>query len=170
MTADRNQLKLVEARFQVSIAAPSERVWAALTGELQQWWPADFYADQGATGIALDLRVGGHWTEHWGDRSPAEGGDGAIWGQVTKLKNGRLLEVESETGIDFGPGRNIIRFELEEEGRGTSLTCIAVGYGPGGSGAMDADGMEQGWRYLLADALKPWVEDGTRPERPYQVQ
>jgi hypothetical protein len=30
-------------------------------------------------------------------------------------------------------------------------------------------GLEHGWTWLLRDCLKPYLEDGTRPERPESV-
>lgn len=52
----------MEVRHQVRVAAPAEKVWAALVVPAR-WWNSDHSFSGSAANITIDARVGGCWCE-----------------------------------------------------------------------------------------------------------
>ncbi|MFK8002142.1 MAG: metalloregulator ArsR/SmtB family transcription factor [Polyangiales bacterium] len=134
---------------EITYAAPKEKVWAAITGDIAKWW--GFHIGPNDSDISLDGRVGGLFIERWGD------GEGELYGTVTHLRKGKKITLEGGMGLR-GPGVSKYSFELEDDDAGTKFTLNHYCHG-----TRDADTQEsfrEGWNELLTKNLKKWVEDG----------
>ena len=135
---------------EVTIEAPREAVWKALTGNIGQWW-AFRLTDESAE-MSLDARIGGIFMEHRGN------GEGAIWGTVIYLKKAEILRLSGPLGMIGRAVNSVYCYELEDRAGNTliKLTHSAFGdidpeHGPD---------HEKGWRTLLDTYLKGYLEDG----------
>jgi uncharacterized protein YndB with AHSA1/START domain len=63
--------RVVKIEAEVRLAAPPEKVFAALTTEIDAWWPFRFRPN---ARVVFEPRVGGRMYEDWGD------GQGALYG------------------------------------------------------------------------------------------
>lgn len=136
---------------EVTINAPREKVWQALTRSIGQWWPhRPHAADQSK--IALDVRVGGDFTETWGD------GEGAIWGTIVYLVKGKRLTLSGVLGMREHPVTSLYTYELEDQPSGTLVKLTHEVYGH-----IDEQWpatYDDGWKQVLGTFLKRFVEEG----------
>jgi uncharacterized protein YndB with AHSA1/START domain len=93
-------------RFERHLSHPVERVWAAITepAEMAGWWGD----------AKVDLRQGGAFVLAW--QNP---GGPTMRATITALDPPRLLETESDV-------HGTLRWELEPDGDGTSLTFTST--------------------------------------------
>lgn len=147
---------------EVQINADPERVWKALTEETSAWWHRDFYTGTTPRAFRIELELGGRVYEDWGD------GQGAVWWTVKALERNRLLTLSGEVDHNCGgPSSNICSFELVAQDGGTRLRLTETIFGVIGDAT--AQSLEDGWRLLLEECLKPWVEEGRLAPRPDSV-
>jgi DNA-binding transcriptional ArsR family regulator/uncharacterized protein YndB with AHSA1/START domain len=139
--------------LEVGIDAAPGRVYDALTGDIAAWWGAPYLCDaEQATAITLEATVGGRLFERWGDEG------GALWGIVTRVKQGTHLRIEGSMGLQ-DPVAAVVDFELEERDGGKTLLRMyhkAVG----DMSEETARGYQGGWQELLGERLKRFVEKG----------
>ena len=141
---------VIEAVHEVSIAAPRERVWRAITKEAGAWWHKDFYTGA-AVDFVIDARVGGCVYEDWGN------GQGQVWYTVTAAKENELLMLSGELFPNYGgPARMQNIWTLKDSGGVTTLRLQEFVFGR--IGPETKSSLEQGWKILLTDCLKPHVE------------
>ena len=134
---------------EVTIAAPKETVFAALTQGIGAWWSHSFVP--APERIELEPWVGGRFHEVWGD------GQGALYATVTRIRTPDLLYLNGTLGMG-GAVVGVIHFDLAETAGGTrlQLTHRAIG-------DIDAETVANytgGWTALLEGRLKPYVEGG----------
>ncbi len=114
--------------------------------------------------FTLEGRVGGRVFEDWGDD------EGALFGTVTAFEQNKLLQWAGDLSAEYGgPARSVTTFRLKP-GREAGATILSFADTP--YGMLDdsvLEGLEPGWRWLLGDCLRPFVEQGRRPERPASV-
>jgi len=147
-------LKTVNLRLEVSVAAPPKRVFAALTEHIGHWWGAPYLRDKDrATDFRLEARPGGRMVEVWG------ADEGAVWAEVTRIRPPEVLELTGRVGMT-GPAYSVVTFELAAKGKGTRVTLTHQGVGD--FDEETASGYEAGWNDLLSNRLKAYVESGTR--------
>ncbi len=139
--------------IEVTIDATPESVWTALTKDIGQWWPSDFYAGgtEGSRSFLLEAFPGGRMYESWSDT------EGLLWGTVQTVAIGRKLEI---SGLAFpqwgGPSLWLGSWDLEGKGGVTK-----VRFTESTIGRVDEAGLaekEKGWRYLYGDVLKKHCE------------
>ncbi|HMV31278.1 MAG TPA: metalloregulator ArsR/SmtB family transcription factor [Gemmatimonadales bacterium] len=159
------QFRALDIQLEVEVAAPPETVWRALTTQIGEWWPKQFYVGTIPKRFVLDGRVGGHVLEDWG------GGEGSLFGTITVFEENRVLQWAGDMSADFGgPARSVTTFRLKP-GTKAGATLVSFRDTPFGLLGDDAlKGLEHGWRWLLNDILKPYIEQGRRPERPTTVE
>lgn len=142
-----------ESVYEVTVRAARERVWTALTTEIGDWWPADFYTTDNPVGFVVEPDLGGRVYERWA------GGGGVLWGTVVVWLPGYrmtwALELYPET---TGPGRGYVTFELEERGADTLVRVSDAGVCIAAKDA--ATGQAAGWQRLIGGHLKPHAEAG----------
>ncbi len=160
MTHTKNDppaLTSVQVIQELRLDQPVDRVWSAITRDVASWWPDSFYVGEAPRRFVIEERVGGRVYEDHGDNQ------GVLWGQVVRLDRGRLLEWAGDLTAEFGgPARTMVRFELEvqdgddEDGSTTVLTLRDTTYGQLDEATETS--LAQGWKLLLEEHLKPWLE------------
>lgn len=154
------QFRTLDIQLEVEIAANPAVVWRSLTSGIGDWWPAKFYVGTAPKRFALECHVGGRVYEDWGD------GEGALFGTVVVFQENSVLQWAGDMSAEYGgPARSVTSFRLKPGPDGR--TVLSFRDTPFGLLSDDAlKGLEQGWRWLLNDCLKPFLEQGRRPERP----
>lgn len=141
----------VRAVSQVRIEAPPARVWRALVEETSKWWPAGFFSRPEAKAMRFEAHVGGRQWEDWGD------GQGLLWATVVGVRVNESLLTAGELFPEYGgPARLLTSYSLKADGDGTVLRIVDCAFGD--CGPKLAGSLESGWKTLIADSLKPWVE------------
>lgn len=147
-------LRTLNLRLEIDVAAPPKRVFAALTDHMGHWWGAPYLRDKDkATDFRVEARPGGRVQEVWGEDA------GAVWAEVTRIRAPEVLELTGRIGMT-GPAYSVVSFELKKKGKGTRVTLTHQAIGD-----VDAEteaGYRMGWTDLLEQRLKPYVESGTR--------
>jgi uncharacterized protein YndB with AHSA1/START domain len=134
----------------VHIAAPADRVYAALI-QPSKWWNSQHTYSGSATNLTLDARAGGCFCETWS-------GGSVQHLVVVDAEPGKILRMRGALGPFQGQGvSGVLTFTLKASAGGTDLTLdnITGGYRKGGFGkwpsladAMLADQMILLKRYL----------------------
>jgi uncharacterized protein YndB with AHSA1/START domain len=139
-----------EVAVEVTVRAPRERVWAALTADAGRWWPADFFTTDGPARFVIEPRLGGRVYEDWGN------GGGVLWGTVAVWVPGYRMTWACDMLPDTtGPGRSFVTFALEDAGYDTLVRVQDAGSctQPG-----QASGLGAGWQRLVGVVFKGHVE------------
>ena len=87
---------VLTVRMEITIAAPRERVWLALTEQIDLWWPQDFRAATDPLRMEFDATLGGRIQEHGGD------GGGVIWYTVYATTPGHSVDLAGNLSSAFG--------------------------------------------------------------------
>lgn len=136
---------------EVRIEAPPERVWRALTEETNAWWPKGFFARPESTRMVFEPRVGGRQYEDCAN------GEGVLWGVVYGIKAPHSLQLAGDLFPEFGgPARLLTTYTLKADGVGTALRLVDCAFGVIGEKLQES--LESGWKTILQDSLKPYVE------------
>jgi len=153
--AKQRAFEVHESTFEIAIDAPPSRVWRALVDETTSWWHDGFYAGRDPRGMRIEAQLGGRMWEDWGD------GQGLVWGQVIGVRKDELLQVSGLIDASFGgPAGLITAFRLAPRGAGTTLSFKETSWGAANRSTRDS--LESGWRFLLDDCLRLWIERGER--------
>jgi uncharacterized protein YndB with AHSA1/START domain len=143
-----------EVRQAVHIAAPPDRVYAALT-QIGRWWDSEHTYSRDASHLTLEAVAGGCLCE------ALPGGGSATHMRVVFAQPGKALRLEGALGPLQGMGdTGHLTWALTSKDGGTDLvqTYDVGGYAKGGLNALAApvDGVlgEQAAR------LKRWIETG----------
>jgi DNA-binding transcriptional ArsR family regulator/uncharacterized protein YndB with AHSA1/START domain len=157
--------RTLDIKLEVEIAAPPDKVWSSLTGGVGDWWPKQFYVGTAPKRFLIEPKVGGRVFEDWG------GGEGVLFATVVIWEEGRTLSWAGDMSAEFGgPARSVTSFRLKPAAGGKH-TVVAFRDTPFGLLSDDAMAqLEHGWRWLLNDCLKPFLESGKRPERPATLE
>jgi DNA-binding transcriptional ArsR family regulator len=138
----------------VSLQAGSDRVFRALTEDVDGWWSYRVTAD---SHIYLEAQVGGRFYEAFN----GGGGGGALYALVTYLKPGEEFRLNGSMGLADQTVVNIVHIVLtprrQEETR-LELTHSFVGK----VSPITVETFKQSWDELLNQHLKAFVEQGTR--------
>lgn len=147
-------LNRLEIQAEYNIDAPPDRVWRALTEELQAWWGAPYKCCDDTVEILLELRGGGALLEKGAD------GTEVVWGIVSGFTPDSYLELEGSCGMAW-PSFGNWSHMLSDNGRGgTTLKFRHTALGLFKPEQQKNYGA--GWDDLLGTRLKSWCEDGTR--------
>ena len=114
----------MEIKQAVTIAAPPEKVWAALVAPAK-WWSSDHTFSGASSNITLDARVGGCWCEKL-----ANGGE-VMHMMVSQIAPPKSLVVRGALGPFYNQAADgAMSFSLAANGAGTDVTLIyrAGGY------------------------------------------
>jgi uncharacterized protein YndB with AHSA1/START domain len=150
--------RVVRVNVNVNLLAPPARVWQALTQETVRWWPKSFYMGAQPRAFVLEPTVGGRVYEDWGN------GEGLLWYRVTAVRSPELLQLEGQLGPEHGPASLSTALRLRPRGLGTRLSLVETAWGQLAHGIEGQ--LEDGWTQLLDGCLRPYIKDGTQPERP----
>ena len=152
----------IDIALDVEIAGTPAAVFAALTKDIGGWWGHPAVTSR-ATGLALDPRLGGLFTERWED-------GGQVIASVTGWAQGEHLQLTGS--FHMGVGVGVAAFDLAESAAGTLLRFSFRALG-----LVDAEvagAMSRGWAELVGTRLKALVETGTRlgidPDEPPSIR
>lgn len=153
-TVENNTTPITEFRIaqEVFIQAPREKVWDALTSEIDTWWSKRLHHSIGESTLSLEPKIGGAFTERWGDD------EGALWGTVIFIRKPDILRLSGPLGMIEAPVNSVYSYELEDQGAGTLLKLLHHACGP----ITDEwhAGYSAGWTELLGSHLKEYLEQG----------
>jgi uncharacterized protein YndB with AHSA1/START domain len=141
----------VEIVSELTVAAPPEKVWQALTGEVNSWWSHSF--TEQPYSITLEARIGGRFYEAFDDV-----GNGALFATVIYCEPPRKLKYVGAMGM-ARPVLNQSTWELAESEGGTRVRKVMEVFGV--VPAELAEGYRRGSDELLAH-LKALIETGTK--------
>jgi len=153
--------RTLDIKLEVEVAVPPARLWSSLTSGVGEWWPKQFYVGTAPKRFLIEPRVGGRVFEDWGD------GEGVLFATVLIWEQNKTLAWAGDMSAEYGgPARSVTSFKLKPtaDGGGTLVAFRDTPFGLLSDDAMKH--LEQGWRWLLNDCLKPFLETGKRPERP----
>lgn len=136
------------------IAAPPERVWAAL-GQPGRWWNGGHTWSGEAANLSIESRAGGCFCEQLAD------GGSAMHGQVTMARPNRTLRLNAWLGPLMAIGAaGSLTWAIEPAGQGSRVTLT---YNVGGLPDDQAralmgpvDGVQRDW----VERLERFVETG----------
>lgn len=140
----------IDIALDIRIEGSATRVFAAMTTDPGAWWGHPYLRPE-ATSLEIAPSLGGHFIEHWTDGS-------ALIATVTGIEADRLLQLTGS--FHLGVAIGVAEFVLTPDGDATNLRFTF-----GAVGAIDdqmASGFNLGWRDLLTERLKQFVEHGTR--------
>lgn len=124
------------------LAAPPEAVFAALTDNIDSWWPQAHRILGGR--LALAPVLGAALTE-----TGAQGA-GTIWGMIDLIEPGRRLYLSGWFGVQ-GVVMGRVHFDLQSEGAGCRLTVLHQAIGPVSEDRVSTHRAR--WREVLGTAL-----------------
>ena len=140
--------------LEVVIDAPRERVWKALTTQIDDWWlPAFHMVGEGST-ISFGVEAGGQLIER------IDGGASLLWGTVQMVVPGESIHLVGFSHPEWGgPATTLLRFGLEERDGATAVTLTDAIHGRIDEGNLAS--VREGWQELLGNGLKAFVETGS---------
>lgn len=145
---------ILQIEQEVTIKAAPARVFKALTAEIGEWWP--FRTKQEKKGkIILEPEVGGKFYETWGK------GEGLLWGTVVQFIAGQRLDIVGMIGMSRLV-HTFVSFSLEEKKGGTLVKLSHRGLGEISDKEQGEFG--EGWKEIMQNYLKNYVEKGIKPE------
>lgn len=151
MNAAPETAAVVRIEVELRIAAPRERVWTAFVAETDDWWRPDFRTDSRSRRVVLEAALGGRLYEDYG------GGDGLLWMSVVLLKRGERIDFVGHSGPDWGgPSTGYHSFQFTAKGRQTQLRLSETHVGHVSEDTRKS--LEDGWKLLLGEGLKPYAE------------
>ena len=134
------------------IDAPPAKVFTALTTGIGNWWPYRTKQEI-ATALKLEPHVGGRFFELWGDQG------GILWGTVVQIKKNERLDIAGMIGM-ARLVHSFVSFKLEKKKSGTLLSMSHRAVGEVDEETAAEYG--QGWKHLLEEALKNYLEKGEK--------
>lgn len=141
----------VLVELEVTINAPRERVWQALTQEINAWWLSDYRMIAPDSVVTLDARAGGLMIEQKPD------GGSLLWYTVAMVTPGTTLHMVGHMAPPWGgPAVAMLELTLQADGAGTRLEIRDAILGP--ESTTQAANLDAGWRALFGDGLKAYVE------------
>ena len=134
---------MTEVQKSVFIAAPIEKVWAALTdpGDIRGWM-----ATSGSK-VEVDLKLGGHYRLLGGDTT----------GKFTRIRAPNVLEYtwrQDEWKRNWPD--SIVRWKLTSSGKGTQVDLSHDQF----PNEDERKGHDEGWDIYWLEPMKAWLESG----------
>jgi DNA-binding transcriptional ArsR family regulator/uncharacterized protein YndB with AHSA1/START domain len=141
----------VQIEQEVIIAAAPERVFAALL-EADAWWHLRY--DRTPSQIIFEPMLGGRFAQRFDGAET-----GVLWAIVTWYEPGKRLTLQGTLDM-AGAIAATVTFDLEPHADGTLLKLRHEAIGS--IATETRDNYTVGWRVLLADRLKGYIERGER--------
>ena len=154
----KQNAEIGQITMELDIDATPERVWQALTDDIDHWWPAEFYAggEHGKRRFVLEAQPGGRMYEQW------DYGGGVLWGTVICADPNTLLQVVGFSLPNWGgPSQSYNTWELKANGNGTTLIFSESTLGRVTDSSLAEK--DQGWNFLWL-TLKAHLEDQPPPQ------
>ncbi|MEA2554153.1 MAG: hypothetical protein QOJ65_2329 [Fimbriimonadaceae bacterium] len=145
-----SSFRLVKIGQEMRINAPREKVFAALTSELDSWWPHRYKPD---SKVYCEPKVGGRSGEQFSS------GGGAIYGEVVYYDPPHKLAQSGASALTKGMSAFGVE-TLEEDGEGTLYKKELTFWGAVPDEMVKM--FEMGMRAIMEQALKGYLEKGER--------
>ncbi|WP_240468714.1 SRPBCC domain-containing protein [Gracilibacillus sp. YIM 98692] len=143
------QGKVFRIEQEVTIHAPREKVFQALTENVGDWWEFRLAPEGEDSTFTFDPTPGGQFTENWREN------EGAVWGNVYYVNAPEEIRLHGHLGM-YGAVNSAYTYRLIEKGDATTLQLSHTA-----SGVIE-EGWEEdhtkGWQHLLGTSLKEYVE------------
>lgn len=155
MTNDSSSIG--ELRIEISIDATPDKVWKALTEDIGDWWPEDFYSggQPGDRQFHLEAHVGGRMFETWSD------GGGTLWASVISIVPKKTLQLVGNQFPNWGgPLQWYGTWAFSENAGGTHIDFSEAAMGKVSEHSLTEK--RQGWQFLC-ESLKAHVEGRPAP-------
>jgi uncharacterized protein YndB with AHSA1/START domain len=152
--------KILEAsaariELEVPIEASIDEVWRAVVERPDAWWVSELRCVPGASKVTLDARAGGNLVEH-NDR-----GGSLLWFTVIAVDPPRSINFAGAIAPPFGgPCTAFLLLELADRDGVTLVKMTNSLHGHVDESSLPD--IESGWRLLLENGLKRFVETGQR--------
>lgn len=148
-------LGIAEIAVELEIAAPAQKVWDTLVGDVSTWWHEGFYTGGGGRRrFYIEPELGGRMYEDWGD------GQGLVWATIIGVKKLELLQAVGDSSPEWGgPSRSFFTWKLSEAKGCTTVRFSQCAYGRVDEATLRS--LDEGWRFLLGECLKRFVESGS---------
>ncbi|WP_099363930.1 SRPBCC domain-containing protein [Fredinandcohnia onubensis] len=141
--------KVFRIEQELFIDAPREKVFTALTEQVEDWWEFRIAPKGVKSHLTFDPVPGGQFIEKWGEN------EGAIWGNVYYVNVPEEIRLHGHLGMQ-GAVNSAYTYRLLEKEGGTLLQLSHTA-----SGVIQEHWEEEhskGWKYLLGTLLKNYVE------------
>jgi uncharacterized protein YndB with AHSA1/START domain len=154
-STDAGKFLAVRVELELTITATPARVWKALTEELDDWWA---YKSDPSHSMVLELRAGGRFFEKYTD------GSELLWYQLDFFQPEKHMTFWGHMSPPWSlPVHNTLQFFLKPADNGAACEFRLVEYVQGLVEAKVVADLEGGWKQLVGEYLKDWVESGKRP-------
>ncbi len=140
---------------EVRIKASPDRVFDAITSEIDKWWA--YRVCKGGAAMKLEAWPGGLMIESDGD------GNGLVWGRVLQIERAKIIRIEEPMGNMPLPRSGAHIYKLAADGEHTIVKLICQQMGQ--LSEKDKACLEDGWKELLDTHLRKWIEDGVACEK-----
>ncbi|KKK39916.1 ArsR family transcriptional regulator [Mesobacillus campisalis] len=134
---------------EIFIEAPREKVFTALTEQVEDWWEFRLAPKGVQSRFTFDPVPGGQFIEKWSEK------EGAVWGNVYYVNAPEEIRLHGHLGMQ-GAVNSAYTYRLLEKEGGTLLQLSHTA-----SGVIQEQWEEEhskGWQYLLGTLLKNYVE------------
>jgi len=138
--------------LEVNLPATADRVFRALTDEIDSWWSYRIVAD---SRMELEPRVGGRFLENFKD------GGGALYALVIFLKPGEEIHLSGSMGLSQEGANHLIQFAVHP----LSAESARLRFSHRFSGQIDTltvDTFKRSWVELLTQHLPAFIQSGAR--------
>ena len=142
---------VIDVKLDVRIDASPAQVWRAIVRDATKWWPRDFYTGANPKAFTFEDKLGGRVYESWSN------GGGLVWYDVIGVDPNRSLLMRGQLTARYGgPAMSLLEITLEADGKQTTLHLHDNVFGV--IGAKMKDSLVAGWKLLMEDSLKKFVE------------
>jgi len=155
-TVDHENFRHIKIEAEVTIHAPREKVFAAMTTEYGRWWPHRYKADSTVT---VDAKPGGYYHEHFKD------GGGAVTGAILYIDPPHKLIGSGPSSLLRGFDSYQVQTFLDQGGDTLLQTTMEMW----GNVPEDMEKMfREGRRHWMEVSLRNYLEKGIEysPEAP----
>jgi len=142
---------VIDVKMDVRINASPAKVWQAIVRDASKWWPRDFYTGPKPKGFFFEPKLGGRVYESWSN------GGGLVWYDVIGVDPEKSLLMRGQLTAKYGgPATTLLEITLAPAGKQTVLHLHDNVFGV--IGAKMKDSLIAGWKLLMEDSLKKFVE------------
>ena len=142
-------------QLEVTIDAPKAEVWEAVVSSPDEWWITELRCVPGNSTVTLEPRAGGGFIEE------NDAGGSLLWFSVIAIDPPNSINLAGAIAPPFGgPCNAYLYIELEEQGESTVVKMTNSLHGHVNEAALPS--IEGGWKMLLVNGLKSFVETGKR--------
>lgn len=148
---ENSQIK-AEIKVGFSISAPVNRVWDALTRNLDKWWTNEYFANPDSTKMVFEAFPGGRLFES------GENNNGILWYTVIRIDDYKKLDLCGYLFPEFGgPSTSYLSIELHPEAANTLVKITDVHFGS--ISDKTPQYLKEGWEQIFGKSFKEYVEN-----------